>query len=57
MDDPRAPQPAPSHAAQPSKPETWVIILVVVFVLCCCMVGVTGLIIAFGPEILGELGI
>jgi hypothetical protein len=39
------------------KNNTWLIVLVVILVLCCCCVGAIGLIIAFGPDILNELGI
>ncbi len=38
------------------KNNTWLIVLVVILVLCCCCVGAIGLIIAFGPDILNELG-
>jgi len=49
---PFAPPPPPSR-----KNNTWIIVLVVILVLCCCCVGAIGLIIAFGPDILNELGI
>lgn len=39
------------------KSNAWLIALVVILVLCCCCVGAIGLIIAFGPDILNELGI
>ena len=39
------------------KSNAWLIALVVILVLCCCCVGTIGLIIAFGPDILNELGI
>jgi hypothetical protein len=39
------------------KNNTWLIALVVILVLCCCCVGTIGLIIAFGQDILNELGI
>jgi len=47
--------PAPLPPAK--KNNTWLIVLVVILVLCCCCVGAIGLIIAFGPDILNELGI
>lgn len=49
---PIAPPPPPSK-----KSNAWLIALVVILVLCCCCVGAIGLIIAFGPDILDELGI
>jgi hypothetical protein len=49
---PVPPLPPPSR-----KNNTWLIVLVVILVLCCCLVGAIGLIIAFGPDILNELGI
>jgi len=49
---PVPPLPPPSR-----KNNTWLIVLVVILVLCCCCVGAIGLIIAFGPDILNELGI
>ena len=39
------------------KNNTWLIALVVILVLCCCCVGAIGLLIAFVPDILNELGI
>ena len=39
------------------KNNTWLIALAVILVLCCCCVGAIGLFIAFGPDILNELGI
>jgi len=39
------------------KSNAWLIALLVVFVLCCCCVGAIGLLIAFGQDILNELGI
>lgn len=47
------PQPAP----QPSKFPTWAIVLVVIVVLCCCCFGALGLFLAFGEDILYELGL
>ncbi len=41
----------------PTKPKTWVIVLVIFVVLCCCLFGVIGLAIAFGPEILNSFGV
>ena len=49
---PIPPLPPPSR-----KNNTWLIVLVVILVLCCFCVGAIGLIIAFGPDILNELGI
>ena len=46
------PPPAP-----PKKTTPWLIVLIVILVLCCFCVGAIGLIIAFGPDILNELGI
>jgi len=43
--------------APPEKISSWLVALVVILVLCCCCVGTIGLIIAFGPDILNELGI
>lgn len=54
MDEPVVTPPAPP---QPSKPATWVIVLVVVLVLCCCLFGAIGLLIAFGEDLLYELGL
>ena len=49
---PIPPLPPPSR-----KNNTWLIVLAVIVVLCCCCVGAIGLLIAFGPDILNELGI
>jgi hypothetical protein len=49
---PIPPLPPPSR-----KNNTWLIVLVAILVLCCCCVGAIGLLIAFGPDILNELGI
>jgi hypothetical protein len=47
------PPPLPPPA---KKNNTWLIVLVVILVLCCCCVGAIGLLIAFGQDILNELG-
>jgi hypothetical protein len=54
MEEPAVTPPAPP---QPSKLPTWVIILVVVLVLCCCLFGAIGLLLAFGEDLLYELGL
>ncbi|MBU2609848.1 MAG: hypothetical protein KJ606_02710 [Chloroflexi bacterium] len=42
----------------PKKSNTGLIIaIVVIVVLCCCCLGLIGLTISFGPDILQELGI
>jgi hypothetical protein len=47
--------PAGIPALQKTNP--WIIIIAVAVVVCCACFGVTGLLIAFGPEILHELGL
>ncbi|MEW6092674.1 MAG: hypothetical protein AB1531_01800 [Chloroflexota bacterium] len=54
MEEPAVIPPAPS---QPSKLPAWVIILVVALVLCCCLLGAIGLLLAFGEKLLYELGL
>jgi hypothetical protein len=44
-------------AAQPKKPETWVIVIVVIMVICCFCFGAIGMLLAFGGPILTELGL
>ncbi len=61
MAEPVSPPPLP--ALQPTgtpaiqKTNPWIIIIAVAVVLCCACFGVIGLLIAFGPEILHELGV
>ncbi len=38
------------------KTNPWIIIIAVAVVLCCACFGILGLLIAFGPELLHELG-
>ncbi len=45
----------PSPAPQKTNP--WIIIIAVAVVICCGCFGVTGLLLAFGPEIMHELGL
>lgn len=45
----------PPPASTPMKTQTWVIIVAVVVFLCCLCIGMTGLLLAFGPELLNEL--
>lgn len=52
---PPAAQPGGTPALQKTNP--WIIIIAVAVVLCCACFGVLGLLIAFGPEILHELGV
>jgi len=40
----------------PQKTNSWIIIIAVVVVVCCGCFGMIGLLIAFGPEVLHELG-
>lgn len=48
----------PSTPPPPRKSNTGLIIaIIVIVVLCCCCVGALGLTIAFGSDILQELGI
>ena len=44
-------------AAQPAGHPTWVIVLIIVLVSCCCLFGLVGLVIAFGGPLLQELGL
>ncbi len=47
----------PPSPAPPSKTNPWIIIVVVAVVVCGGCFGVAGLLLAFGPEILHELGL
>jgi len=47
----------PPPPPPPKKSNAWLVALAVVFILCCCCVGTIGLLIAFGQDILNELGI
>jgi hypothetical protein len=39
------------------KTRTWIFIVAGVVVLCCACFGMAGLLIAFGPDVLHELGL
>ena len=41
----------------PQKTNSWIVVVAVVVVICCGCFGVIGLLIAFGPEVLHELGL
>jgi hypothetical protein len=47
--------PLPSPTLQKTNP--WIIIVAVIIVVCCGCFGMIGLLLAFGPEILHELGL
>jgi hypothetical protein len=40
----------------PGKPSPWLITALVVILGCCLCVGCLGLLVAFGPDLLHELG-
>jgi len=44
-------------APTPQKTNPWIIIVAVAVVVCCGCFGVIGLLLAFGPEVLHELGL
>jgi hypothetical protein len=46
---------APLPPAKKINP--WIIIVAVVVILCCACFGLLGLVIAFGPDLLQELGL
>ena len=49
--------PAPLGGVPPlQKTRTWVFIVAAILVLCCACFGIVGLLIAFGPDVLQELG-
>ncbi len=54
MDDSAGTAPA---LKPPSRLEPWIIVVVVVVVICCACAGLAGLLFAFGPELLHELGL
>ena len=47
----------PAEIPSPKGTFPWIIVIVVIFAIFCFCVGAIGLIIAFGPDILNELGI
>ncbi len=50
--------PPPSGSPPPVQPTNpWIFIIAVAVVLCCACFGILGLLIAFGPDILRELGV
>ena len=50
--------PAPLGGVPPlQKTKTWVFIVAGILVLCCACFGIVGLLIAFGPDVLQELGL
>jgi hypothetical protein len=49
-----APLPPPSA---PQKTNPWIIVVAVIVVVCCSCFGMIGLLIAFGPDVLHELGL
>ena len=49
--------PSPPNSPPIQKTNPWIYIIAAVVVLCCCCAGMIGLLIAFGPDILHELGI
>ena len=58
--EPVIPPPPPAQPANPpalQKTNPWIIIIAVAVVVCCACFGAIGLLIAFGPEILHELGV
>ena len=56
MVDPSSP-PLPAPAPTPQKTNPWIYIVAAVILICCFCFGVVGLLLAFGPEILHELGL
>ena len=44
-------------APAPAKTQPWIIAVVVAVLLCCGCLGVIGLIAAFAPDVLHELGL
>ncbi len=49
--------PSPSASPPPVQgTNPWIIIIAVAVVICCVCFGILGLLIAFGPEIMHELG-
>lgn len=42
--------------ALPNRPNPWLIALLVIVGMCCLCVGALGLMLAFGPDFLHELG-
>ncbi len=58
MATPLNPPPVPPAGVPPiQKTNPWVFIIAAIVVVCCLCVGTVGLLIAFGPEILHELGV
>jgi len=55
MEEPIGVPPGPPPPPPP-KNRTWMIIVAVIVVFCCCCFGSVGLILAFGGDILYELG-
>ncbi len=49
--------PPPADPPPIQKTNPWIIIIAVAVVICCACFGILGLLIAFGPEIMNELGI
>jgi hypothetical protein len=49
--------PIPPPPAVPKKTNPWIIAIVVIVVVCCGCLGVVGLLLGFGPDILHELGL
>jgi len=47
----------PPPAPAPDKTPAWIIVTAVIVVLCCVCCGVIGLLIAFVPDVLHELGL
>ena len=46
----------PAPSVPPEKMSPWLIAILAVVLGCCFCVGLTGLLLAFGPDILHELG-
>lgn len=47
----------PLPPSTPQRTNLWIIVIAVVVVVCCGCFGVVGLLLAFGPDILHELGL
>ncbi len=53
-----APYPAPQpEQSSPPKVNPWIIVVVVVVLVCCFCIGLCGILFAFMPDILHELGL
>ena len=57
MVPPDPPSVPPAGVPPLQKTNPWVFIIAAIVVLCCACTGITGLLIAFGPEVMHELGL